>query len=120
MPTDFPYTAPPLESPSGALVSRLTGDPDMTDLIEMFVAEIPERIKLVEDYWARRDLGELRRIAHQLKGACGGYGFPEIGRIAGTLEERLARSGGSTQADLDSVAHQVRELIGICQRVRVS
>jgi HPt (histidine-containing phosphotransfer) domain-containing protein len=104
-------------SKAGGLVSNLAGDPEMAELIRSFVEEIPERVRLVEEYWARHEFGELRRIAHQLKGACGGYGFPQVGQAAANLENGLAGRG---KDELESVAERVRELVEICRRVRAS
>jgi HPt (histidine-containing phosphotransfer) domain-containing protein len=89
----------------------------MAELIQSFVNEIPERVRLVERHWERHELGELRRIAHQLKGACGGYGFPQVGQAAAKLENGLSRE---ENADLESVAERVRELVEMCRRVRAS
>jgi HPt (histidine-containing phosphotransfer) domain-containing protein len=90
----------------------------MAELIQMFVEEMPGRVSLVEAHWRSRNLDELRRVAHQLKGACGGYGFPSVGHAAGTLEAGLTRPRGSTeQADLDSISRQVQDLVALCRRI---
>jgi HPt (histidine-containing phosphotransfer) domain-containing protein len=103
--------------PPDVYFSELAGDPEMAELIQSFVNEIPERVRLVERHWERHELGELRRIAHQLKGACGGYGFPQVGQAAAKLENGLSRE---ENADLESVAERVRELVEMCRRVRAS
>jgi HPt (histidine-containing phosphotransfer) domain-containing protein len=116
MPTET--TTPHNSNSTGVpLVSKLAADPDMVELVRMFVDEIPERIRLVEDFWARRELEQLRRIAHQLKGACGGYGFPQVGQVAARLEDGLS---SESEADLQGVAVRVKELIETCRRVRAS
>lgn len=113
------YTSAPNQD--RPLLSSLRGDPDMRELIELFVDEIPERVRLVRDFWDRRELGELKRLAHQLKGACGGYGFPQVGAAAGALEQSLSRAADrAAKADLSVLAGQVNELIALCGRVRVS
>jgi HPt (histidine-containing phosphotransfer) domain-containing protein len=107
--------------PRGApILSTLSGDPDMLELIQLFVDEIPERARCLQDFWRRSEFAELRRIAHQLKGASGGYGFPDLGVAAGELERQLtAAADSSSTPDLSSVSRQVDELIDLCHRVRV-
>jgi len=103
------------------MLSRLAGDPDMAELIKLFVEEIPERVRAIEEFWGRGEFEQLRRIAHQLKGASGGYGFPEVGTAAGKLEEELTGAAEDrAHADAKAVERQVRELIGLCRRVSVS
>ncbi|HMN41566.1 MAG TPA: Hpt domain-containing protein [Phycisphaerales bacterium] len=118
--TNTPHN-PAAPAPPTKVVSTLTGDPDMTELIEMFVDEIPERMRLVSEHWERRNFDDLRRIAHQLKGACGGYGFPTVGIAAGTLEACLAdKPSRPDHTDLESIANQVNELLDLCRRVRAA
>jgi len=97
------------------LVSSLSNDPDMLDLVEEFVQMLPERVHAIEDAIAANDLSTLMRLAHQLKGASGGYGFDTIGQAAATLEHS-ARAADSV-AQLTS---QVQELVNLCQRARAT
>jgi HPt (histidine-containing phosphotransfer) domain-containing protein len=62
---------------------------------------------------ARGDVGELRRAAHQLKGAAGGYGFGPITAVAGELEQALARG-----ADAAGSAAILARLVAVCARAR--
>lgn len=64
-------------------------DPDMQELVEEFVSELPERARRLEEILDEADLVELQRLAHQLKGAGGGYGFPQITEAAAALEMGL-------------------------------
>ncbi len=107
-----PQTAPPI-------ISTLASDPDMAELIQLFVEEIPDRVRTLQDFWQRGDLSELKRLAHQLKGSGGGYGFATLGAAAGNLEHTLNHAPGP-QADLETVARQVDELVNLCARVRVA
>ncbi len=38
---------------------------------------------------------EMRAVLHRLAGAAGSFGWPEIGTLAGTLEEELGEPPGS-------------------------
>jgi HPt (histidine-containing phosphotransfer) domain-containing protein len=101
------------------LVSDFAQDPDMRELVEMFVDEMPDKIRSLQNLWDSRDLENLKRLAHQLKGASGGYGFTVVGGVAGKLEETIKTSSatGTLDSQLATVQSQVNELINLCRRV---
>ncbi len=104
--------------PGGAITSEFAGDPDMVELVKLFVDEMPTRIDALLDSWQRGAAGDLRRIAHQMKGACGGYGFPQVGNAAGVLERSLAAFGQSVDVgELERLRNQVDDLVDLCRRV---
>ncbi len=72
--------------------SNLAEDPDFSDLVQAFVGEIPEKIARIQRFVEERDMASLRRTVHQLRGACGGYGFPSLSEAAGLLEERITKA----------------------------
>ena len=100
---------------NAAIVSKLANDPDMAEIVKLFVDELPGRVEAIENSLTRQDFDALVRLAHQLKGAAGGYGFPQITDAARTLEE----SAQATK-DLDRLATEVRELGDLCQRARAA
>lgn len=95
------------------IYSTLSEDPDLAELVELFVDEMPERIERLVHEAASGDLVKLGRTAHQIKGAAGSYGFHEFTPCAQRLETLLHESGpeAEIQAALD-------ELIGLCRRAR--
>lgn len=102
-------------APDTPLVSTLANDPDMAELIEFFVTEINDRIDSIASASEQNDLGQLRTVAHQLKGAATGYGFAPISDSAANLEQLIDTSGPATE--VDHLREQVDELINLCQRV---
>lgn len=66
--------------------SLLAADPDMRDLVAEFVDELPARIESARQALQAADWALLKRISHQLKGAGGSYGYPEITTLAATME----------------------------------
>jgi HPt (histidine-containing phosphotransfer) domain-containing protein len=89
----------------------------MADLVQLFLGELPSRISALQDAWRERRVQNVSRIAHQLKGACAGYGFPALGSAAGTLEASLHHAGErSAEAALDKAGTQLKELIELCAR----
>lgn len=104
--------------PGSALTSEFAGDPDMIDLVRLFVEEMPQRVDAMLESWERGAAADLRRLAHQMKGACGGYGFPQVGRAAGELERSLAALGQAADlGDLEGLREQLDQLVGLCRRV---
>ena len=96
------------------LYSTLSDDPDLSEIVEMFVAEMPERIaRLLENYHSG-NLQELTRCAHQLKGAAGSYGFEPITACAAQLEVDLRQSEPEARIRAD-----VESLSDMCRRARV-
>lgn len=102
--------------PTAPIRSEFADDPDMAELVELFVSELEERTETIASAMDGSDWETLTRMAHQLKGASGGYGFPSIGAKAAEVEHRLR--AGETD-DLDSLKNQVDELIQMCNRAAV-
>ncbi len=99
------------------LTSEFAADPEMAELVEMFVSELPERLKELETVWGESKFDDLKRISHQLKGASGGYGFQIIGAAAGKLEGTLKGMRGTPDArTLESMKAQFDELVRLCRR----
>lgn len=101
---------------AGPILSEFHDDPDMAELVEAFVRELPTRVEAMRDQLRSGDLESLKRGAHQLKGSCGGYGFPVLTEAAATLEERLS---GQTEAELERVSASLQELVDLTSRVAV-
>ncbi len=83
--------------------SQYEDDADMLDLVREFASDLPSRARRLEELLAQGDFEELERMAHQLKGAGGGYGFPQITETAAVLELAL-RDGADTARVKESAA----------------
>jgi signal transduction histidine kinase/CheY-like chemotaxis protein len=95
-----------------ALVSTLAEDPEVKDLLRDFINMLPGKVEQFHELLKRRDPQALRQFAHQINGAAGGYGFPQITRCAGRLEAML-RDG----QPWDQVTAATHALIDLIQRV---
>ncbi len=103
-----------------AIFSSFADDPDMKELVDLFVGEMSERISQLRIMDSACDLIQLQRLAHQLKGAGGGYGFPTLSTAAAKVEDLikgLAANANKDKQSLDSVHADVKQLIELCQRV---
>ncbi len=67
---------------SETLHSNLEADLEMTQLVEAYVARLPEQVAEIQNAVSAGDLASLRRITHQLKGSGAGYGFDPITKVA--------------------------------------
>lgn len=95
------------------IYSSLGSDPDLADLVEMFVEEMPERLASFLTPFQQQNWQELRRAAHQIKGAAGSYGFPQISAMAAELEEAV-----SDPPQPEQLAELVERLVNLCNRAR--
>jgi HPt (histidine-containing phosphotransfer) domain-containing protein len=93
------------------LVSELAGDPDMAELVGMFVAGLPDKLAALEKAMSENDLDALRSLAHKLNGAGGGYGSPTITQAARNLE-----AGVKAHDDMNELRRRFQELAGLCRR----
>ncbi len=92
--------------------SDLSSDPDMADLVEMFVDHLGQRVEALREAVELADNDALEELAYQLKGSAGGYGFEPITELASIIEKQ-ARD----HADIDQLRDAVDDLVNICGRV---
>jgi HPt (histidine-containing phosphotransfer) domain-containing protein len=95
------------------LYSRLSADPDLSEVVEMFVEEMRDRVAAMLDQFRASDWEGLRRAAHQLKGAAGSYGFDPISPCAGRLEKAIREGEPEAQ-----IREAVDALVEMCNRAR--
>lgn len=100
------------QSWDGPLRSQFQSDDEMRELIEAFVGEMPERIAELQAAWEHANAQELRRLAHSMKGAAPGYGFPIVGDAAAELESVLRKA----EHDLASARAEFETLVTLCSR----
>ena len=96
-----------------SIASEYANDPDMREVIDEFVARLPLQVANIKRMLDEKNLDELRRAVHQMKGAGGGYGFAQITTFAAKAEQKV-KDG----APLDAIAGQVDELVQLVRRVR--
>jgi signal transduction histidine kinase/CheY-like chemotaxis protein/HPt (histidine-containing phosphotransfer) domain-containing protein len=101
------HALPTTATPVSPLLSEMD-DPDMQELIAKFVGSVKQHATTLESALRADDRETVRRTAHQLKGAAGGYGFPTITSAAQRLES-AAREG-------EPLAQKVAELADLCRR----
>lgn len=108
------------ESPPRPLISEFADEPELKELIQLFTSELPDRVRAIETAWSAREIGLLRRMVHQLRGASAGYGYPTIGSAAGAIEEGLRELGSADEPGWKTVRRQVDHLVDLCRSASVS
>jgi len=93
------------------LLSDFADDPEMAELLEGFVTELPDRIYQIEKAAQEKDLASLASLAHQLKGAAGGYGFSPITEAARAVERQAKE-----ELELEQIRTSVDSLKELCLR----
>jgi signal transduction histidine kinase/CheY-like chemotaxis protein/HPt (histidine-containing phosphotransfer) domain-containing protein len=109
-PAAAPAAITPAESGShvsGIIVSELADDEEMTELVQRFTAGLPAQATRLEEAHGASERETIRRLAHQLKGAAGGYGYPTITQAASRLEQE-AREGATLDQALADVCDMCR------------
>jgi len=104
-----------IEAEAADLSRQLSDDPDLSGLVRVFAEELSERVTRILRAGDEADLASLERLAHQLKGASAGYGFPGLGRTAGEIEGQLRELDDPSEA-LDTARRSADELAEACRR----
>ncbi|CAN0373754.1 unnamed protein product, partial [Ectocarpus sp. 4 AP-2014] len=87
-------------------------DPSFRVLVGRFVSGLPERLGELQAAAQESRLEEVQRLAHQLKGAGGGYGFEQMTAPAHALE-RLAECGAPSA----EIASALKGLGNVCDAI---
>jgi HPt (histidine-containing phosphotransfer) domain-containing protein len=106
-------TDPAGELALGSCYSTLAGEPDMAELLALFVSELPQRLVDIRQAAQGHNWQEVRRLAHQLRGAGGSYGFPLMTIAAGKVET-IAQE----QASIKELRTALDQLTAVSQRLR--
>jgi HPt (histidine-containing phosphotransfer) domain-containing protein len=94
------------------LRSSFVSEPQVQKLLAKFVSRLPERVRTLTDLLRQKDLEHLRQAVHQLKGAGGGYGFPQVSELAGRTEQSI-KAGEA----LESIESQVSQLVELVRSI---
>ena len=93
--------------------STLADDPEMAALVEMFVDDLPAKRLQLRSLREQGLLADARRVAHQLRGSAGSYGFAALTIQAGRLEDALRRECAVEQVD-----REFADLLDMMARIR--
>jgi HPt (histidine-containing phosphotransfer) domain-containing protein len=92
--------------------SNLADDPDLAELVNLFIANLPQFLATLHEHAGHGDWQSLERASHQLKGSSGCYGFDEVSTRAARLEDACRQL-----LPPDEIASTLTELEQYCGRV---
>jgi CheY-like chemotaxis protein len=91
--------------------SELLDDPGLAHVVEKFIAYLPDKTTSLTEAARQQDWDTLKDETHQLKGLGGGYGYPEITRLAAKLEFQILNQN---QLEIESL---IASLNAYCERI---
>jgi signal transduction histidine kinase/CheY-like chemotaxis protein/HPt (histidine-containing phosphotransfer) domain-containing protein len=94
--------------------SQFAGDPDMKELVDEYIGRLPIEVSKMASLLAANEIEPLRRVAHQLKGSGGGYGFNKITELAAVADHSIKQSAPLEQlkSEIDSLIAYIRCIRG--------
>jgi len=102
--------------------SEFAEDPDIAEMLPPFIESFSGRLKEIRAVVAADNAGELALVAHQIKGAAGGYGFPSLTKLAADLEAPL-KAGSSinlVRPLVDALISEIERVDGITRWLKVA
>jgi HPt (histidine-containing phosphotransfer) domain-containing protein len=93
---------------------REEGGDLLSELVQMFIDEVPGQLAVLEAALVKEDAGATRLTAHKLKGTAGNFGASRMQTLASALETK-GRDGS-----LQGAAALFVQLQAECQRVRAA
>jgi signal transduction histidine kinase/CheY-like chemotaxis protein/HPt (histidine-containing phosphotransfer) domain-containing protein len=101
-----------LQSDSAPIISDLLEEsPDVADLIAVYIEKLPAVIHEIKAAGAKSNWQALESLFHQLKGSGGNYGYPELSRLAASIEFQVMNKNKN---EVDAL---IGELESYCQRI---
>ncbi len=94
------------------IVSELADDPEIAEIIPEFVESLDGQLRAIRQAVSGKSFDDVRRAAHKLKGAGGGYGYPVLTDVAAAVEKH-AKAG-----DADALSGAMEHLTAVCCGIR--
>jgi HPt (histidine-containing phosphotransfer) domain-containing protein len=108
-----PVVAAPEETSSDQAIHSVFGsDPDMAGIIEEFVGQLPQRVGEMRAAERNGQWEVLHRLAHQMKGAGGSYGYACLTDAARDLEAH------ASPEDAEAAIRALDHLGQLCEKIQ--
>ena len=72
--------------------SEFASDPELAEVLDQFVAGLTSPLAAMRNAFENDHMSEVIRLAHQLKGAGGSYGYPMLSDLAKVIESAAKAS----------------------------
>ena len=93
---------------------RAEGDGLLSDLVQMFIDEVPGQLAVLDAAIAKGDPGAARITAHTLKGTAGNFGASRMQALASAIEMK------GREGSLEGAVALFAQLQDECARVRAA
>ncbi|MFQ5805187.1 MAG: Hpt domain-containing protein [Phycisphaerae bacterium] len=77
----------PITVPDKLASELLADDSEVYDLVQEFVEGLADRVAKLRQAYEQLNWDVLTTLAHQLKGASGSYGYPDLSGLAAIMED---------------------------------
>ncbi len=103
------------EAHEQTILTSYANDPQLAELVRDFVASLDQKVAAFRSLLTRGATAELERLAHQMKGVGGMYGFPCLTETASLIEQavREGQDGGL-------LAELIEEFAALCDRAKAT
>jgi HPt (histidine-containing phosphotransfer) domain-containing protein len=101
-----------MPDPTTTIKSSMASYPGMAAIIIELVQGLPGEVQKMKTALAGNDMDALRRVVHQLRGACGGYGFDAVTAVAAAAEESIKNAAPAAE-----ISAKVGALINLISRI---
>ncbi|MEZ4743181.1 MAG: Hpt domain-containing protein [Bdellovibrionota bacterium] len=72
----------------GPIFSLFQNDPRVLAVLPGFINNLQGRIQLMKEAVDKNDWEQLLVLSHKLKGTAGNYGYPQLSKLSGLIEEQ--------------------------------
>ncbi len=95
-----------------SMQSNFCDDPVLADIIDQYVEALPGHVETMREALDHRDHERLHRLAHQLKGTGGSYGYPALSDLGRRLDDAaMALDTEAAALALKDLAELVHSLV---------
>jgi HPt (histidine-containing phosphotransfer) domain-containing protein len=97
-----------LQNNSSPIKSLYADDDLIAEILPAFVHNLPKYVEQLRVAICTGDIVAAAKVCHDLKGTAGGYGYPQIGSLAQTLEDEV--KGGFDLPEASILLEQIARL----------
>lgn len=95
------------------LISTLVNDEIVGALVPQFIKDLPSRMDQLKAFIKANSINEIKSLAHQLAGAGGSYGFPEVTELSRHIEMEVKKN----DPEISNIIKYFNELESLSERI---
>jgi histidine phosphotransfer protein HptB len=96
-----------------------TGDQFVAEIIDVFLADLSERVRTIGLQMSQNDRAGVAATAHAIKGSCGHFGAARLMELCRELEDRARReSGGDIEIAIFTMMAETERVLAALEAYR--